>query len=275
MVQCFETLSSKSKPSCEAAISRTRPLVSQGIVLRVLNELGWPVFNSHSVAPEYALEGRRVDFALCDGRDHPKVFLEVKRVGQAEGGDRQLFEYAFYRGVPVAILTDGQEWSFYLPGEEGTSMSVVYTSLISWSATLRNATIGGHDILAIRVCWGQASCRGRTDYRERRQRDECRLPPTLPRAWAALLESQDSQLVDLLADKVEDICGYKPNPDTCSQFLSGLPAAGGAPAPARVRSAPSPPSSASGPGPYRGGVNLAQVGFSFQGSFYPLASQRM
>ena len=93
--------------------------VSQGIVLPVLYELGWPVFDTRSVAPEYALEGRRVDFALCDGSDRPKVFLEVKRVGQAEGRDRQLFEYAFHRGVPVAILTDGQEWSFYLPGEEG------------------------------------------------------------------------------------------------------------------------------------------------------------
>ena len=93
--------------------------VSQGIVLPVLYELGWPVFDTRSVAPEYALEGRRVDFALCDGSDRPKVFLEVKRVGQAEGSDRQLFEYAFHRGVPVAILTDGQEWSFYLPAEEG------------------------------------------------------------------------------------------------------------------------------------------------------------
>jgi predicted type IV restriction endonuclease len=59
--------------------------VSQGIVLPVLYELGWPVFDTRSVAPEYALEGRRVDFALCDGSDRPKVFLEVKRVGQAEG----------------------------------------------------------------------------------------------------------------------------------------------------------------------------------------------
>jgi hypothetical protein len=51
--------------------------VSQGIVLPVLSELGWPVFDTHSVAPEYVLEGRRVDFALCDGSDRPKVFLEV------------------------------------------------------------------------------------------------------------------------------------------------------------------------------------------------------
>ena len=93
--------------------------VTQGIVLPVLYELGWPVFDTRSVAPEYALEGRRINFTLFDGSDKQKVFLEVKRVGQAKGRDRQLFEYAFHRGVPVAILTDGQNSSFYLPGEEG------------------------------------------------------------------------------------------------------------------------------------------------------------
>jgi len=28
-------------------------------------------------------------------------------------------EYAFHEGVPFAILTDGQQWQFFLPGERG------------------------------------------------------------------------------------------------------------------------------------------------------------
>ena len=48
------------------------------------------------------------------------VFIEVKRVGGIKGGDRQLFEYAFHEGVPMALLTDGQEWHFYLPLEQGS-----------------------------------------------------------------------------------------------------------------------------------------------------------
>ena len=56
--------------------------VSQGVVLPLLHELGWPVFNTQIVVPEYALEGRRFDFALCDTNTRPKAFLEVKRVGQ-------------------------------------------------------------------------------------------------------------------------------------------------------------------------------------------------
>jgi predicted type IV restriction endonuclease len=43
----------------------------------------------------------------------------VKQVGQSDRAERQLFEYAFHDGVPMAILTDGREWNFFLPGEQG------------------------------------------------------------------------------------------------------------------------------------------------------------
>lgn len=250
--------------------------VSQGIVLPVLYELGWPVFDTRSVAPEYALEGRRVDFALCDGSDRPKVFLEVKRVGQAEGRDRQLFEYAFHRGVPVAILTDGQEWSFYLPGEEGhyEERRVYKIDLLERDAMEcddRLTRYLGH----MRVMSGETLEAARTDYRDAARLRQ--ITATLPRAWAALLESQDALLIELLADKVEDMCGYKPDPDTCSQFLSALAAARSAPTPGRVRPVSTPPRGTSGAAPVPRGFAqsaLSQVGFSFQGSFCPARSAR-
>ena len=93
--------------------------VSQGILLPILNDLGWPAFDPSVVIPQFSLEGRRVDYALCDHPDHPMIFVEVKAIGKADGADRQLFEYAFHKGVPLAILTDGKEWHFYLPAEEG------------------------------------------------------------------------------------------------------------------------------------------------------------
>ena len=89
--------------------------VSQGIILRLLQALGWPSYHTPVVCLEYALEGRRVDHALCHPSSKPIAFVEVKQVGQSDGAQRQLFEYAFYIGVPLAILTDGQEWNFFLP----------------------------------------------------------------------------------------------------------------------------------------------------------------
>ena len=78
--------------------------VSNGAVLPILNALEWPVFDTAVVFPEYTVEVQRVDYALCRHDGQPVVFLEVKRVGVADSGERQLFEYAFHRGVPLAVL---------------------------------------------------------------------------------------------------------------------------------------------------------------------------
>lgn len=93
--------------------------VSQGIVLRLLSVLGWNIYDTEIVIPEYSIRGKRVDFALCHPRNKPVVLIEVKQVGNAEGFEKQLFEYAFHQGIPSVILTDGREWHFFLPGEQG------------------------------------------------------------------------------------------------------------------------------------------------------------
>ena len=53
--------------------------VSQGILLPALNELGWPVFDTSIVIPEFSVEGRRVDYALCHPENKPSVSIEVKK----------------------------------------------------------------------------------------------------------------------------------------------------------------------------------------------------
>lgn len=40
-------------------------------------------------------------------------------MGRSDLGDRQLFEYAFHEGIPLCILADGRDWSFYLPAGQG------------------------------------------------------------------------------------------------------------------------------------------------------------
>ena len=94
--------------------------VSQSIVRRLLGTLGWPIYDPQVVYPEYTVEGRRVDYALCHPASKPRIFVEVKAVGKSEDAERQLFEYAFHMGVPLAVLTDGREWSFFLPAGAGS-----------------------------------------------------------------------------------------------------------------------------------------------------------
>lgn len=195
--------------------------VSTGAVLPMLNALGWQVFNPSVVTPEYTVEGRRVDFALCRSNGQPVIFLEVKRVGVADSGERQLFEYAFHRGVPLAVLTDGQEWNFYLPAGEGDYQDrrVYKLDLLErdlYECSYRLSRYLAHEDVSSGVAFENAQ----SDYRDvNREREIERI---LPQAWDTLLSEADDLLVEILADKVADLCGYKPDSETCAAFLSSI-----------------------------------------------------
>lgn len=191
--------------------------------MRILQALRWPIFDSQIVSPEYALEGRRVDYALCHPPKKPLVFIEVKQVGQSEGADRQLFEYAFHIGVPMAVLTDGQEWHFYLPGEQGQ-----YQERRVYKLDLLERSSDECILRLIRYLDYDSSCSGKALEAARRDyqnvaRDRL-IASTLPQAWTKLIQESEEPLIELLADKVESLCGYKPDPDTVASFLTkGVP----------------------------------------------------
>lgn len=192
--------------------------VSQGIVLRVLHVLSWPSYSTQVVCPEYSLEGRRVDYALCNPPGKPIAFIEVKQIGQSEGAERQLFEYAFHVGVPLAILTDGQEWNFFLPGEQGDygerrvyKLDIVERDIAECASRL-NRYLRYEAIVS-----GKALEAAREDYRNV-SRDR-QMKATMPIAWAKLVEEEDELLLELVADRVESLCGFKPDPDTVARFI--------------------------------------------------------
>ena len=192
--------------------------VSQGIVLRILNALGWPTYDTQVVSPQFGLEGRRVDYALCHPPGKPIAFIEVKSIGQAEGAERQLFEYAFHKGIQLAILTDGQEWNFFLPAEQGDyadrcvyKLDIVERDLND--CTFRLSRYLRHD----EVISGDAINAARKDYRDVARERLIQL--TLPQAWDQLINDDDARLLELVADQVERLCGYKPNADTVALFL--------------------------------------------------------
>jgi hypothetical protein len=92
--------------------------VKQGIILPILQSLSWPILNPKVVYPEYPVEGGRVDYALCEN-GRPIILIEAKRFNGINGAEWQVFQYSFHIGTPMVILTDGLEWRFFLPGEEG------------------------------------------------------------------------------------------------------------------------------------------------------------
>ena len=160
--------------------------VSQGIVLRLLGTLGWSTYDTQAVFPQYGVEGRKVDFALCHPPAKPIVFIEVKRVGNIEGAERQLFEYAFHEGVPIAILTDGREWQFFHPTAPGDYRERKVCELnLSEGNSEENAKRLNRYLNYKAICSGEAAKAIEEDYRNvSRQRQ---VATRLPEAWSKLV----------------------------------------------------------------------------------------
>lgn len=255
---------------------RNEAAVSQGIVLRLLQVLGWPTFDTQVVCPEYSLEGRRVDFALCHPSSKPIAFIEVKQIGQSDGAERQLFEYAFHIGVPVAILTDGQEWNFFLPAEQGDygERRVYKLDLVEREPQESAARLFRY-LSYVEVSTGRAIASAREDYQNVSRNRQ--MLATLPEAWTKLVSEEDDLLLELVADRVESLSGFKPDLDTVAKFLREnvvlRPSALANVQATQAQRAQSPRAVAQTPPPTQriqaigSGANTIAVGFSLDGKF--------
>lgn len=99
----------------------------QYVILPILRTLGWndTSLASMEIIPEYQVESRRADYALHIKQDqNPVVLIECKRWDQPIGkNEEQICFYAYSGNVPLAIITDGKLWRFYLSRWEATSLS--------------------------------------------------------------------------------------------------------------------------------------------------------
>ena len=195
--------------------------ISQGIVLRLLQDLGWDTYDTTSVWPEYQTGQGRADFALCHPPSKPAIFIEVKQPGKAEDAVRQALEYASHTGVPFIVLTDGRTWSFYLPAEQGSYEDRRVYKLDLFERPLAEAadTLTRY-IARARVETGEALETARKEYRSRSRLSQARA--AIPEAWRELVEKGDELLVELLASAVESKAGVRADVDDVAEFLAAL-----------------------------------------------------
>ncbi len=248
--------------------------VSQGIVLRLLQALGWPTYDTQVVCPEFSLSGRRVDYGLCHPSNKPVAFIEVKQIGQSDGAERQLFEYAFHVGVPLAILTDGQEWNFFLPAEQGdySERRVYKLDMVERDVAESVARLERYLSYSC-VSSGAAIAAAREDYKNVSRSRQ--MLSTLPEAWSKLVAEEDDLLLELLADKVESLCGFKPDVDTVARFLrENVGLRGNHQAASQVSRTPPPAPPVAAPTPNQRPISapvpnsrLGGIGYSFDGRF--------
>lgn len=195
--------------------------VSNGIVNRLLHTLEWPIFIPQVVIPEFGVEGQRVDFALCHPESTPRVFIEVKRVGNIDKGIKQLFEYAFHTGVPIVILTDGQKWRFYHPAGEGSYEDRKVTELDFIVENSEESAKRLDKYLNYEsVKTGKAAKVIAEDYRNivnQRQIEE-----RLPEVWSELVQEKHAYLLLAVMDKAKEKVGHEPTEEQVLTFLKNL-----------------------------------------------------
>jgi predicted type IV restriction endonuclease len=196
--------------------------VSMGIVIRVLQSLDWPTGNMKIVYPEFPLESRKVDFGLCPkGDDIPKIIIEVKRVGNLEAADQQLFEYAFLAGAGVAVLTDGKEWHFYFPVTTGSFNDKRFYKLDLMEQELEEIVKKFERYLSYDNVHSDRFLEfAQQDLKKAKQAIEAK--ETIPEAFKKLIESDDEQLIQIIAEKVADQCGFSPDNKLITDFLNTL-----------------------------------------------------
>ena len=190
----------------------------QGLILPMLQHLGWNPFDVQEVFPEYTIQSGRVDYSLRFNNFN-KVFIEVKKVSEdLEKHQEQLLRYAFHHGVKLAILTNGIIWWFYLPLHEGSwEQRRFYTIDIHSQATDDISEKLTAFLSRQEVIDGKAITNAENIYNSR-QKGEI-IKQALPKAWRKLLSESDVLLFEVVAESVEKICGYKPDCEVVIRFL--------------------------------------------------------
>lgn len=217
MKQVIQTIQSQIKDG----LFTNEASVIRGIINPILQKLNWPVNDVRVVRPEYTLGSQRVDIALFHN-NQPYIFIEAKKIGAADGAERQLFEYAFHSGVPILILTDGPTWHFFLTTGLGTyeQRKVNKLDLIEYEDLEQLCSKFNDYLNYTNVITGKAQKTLQKDYEDiNRDREIVR---TLPNAWKKIIDENDDLLFELVANKVEELCNYKPSKNSVFNYLSKL-----------------------------------------------------
>lgn len=192
--------------------------VRLGIIDPLLRILDWPTNEPQIVFPEYPVGSGNVDYALCHPSSTPRVFIEAKQVGNIKGAEEQLFGYDSRIRVPIAVLTDGQIWRFFHPTGEGT-WAERKTSELDFIAgnSEKSAECLSRYLNYESIRSGKAVDAIREDYDNLvRQR---KIEGGLPEAWRALIQESDKDLIKIVAEKTENVCGHRPDDEQVIAFL--------------------------------------------------------
>lgn len=191
----------------------------QGIILKILNCLGWDTFNTNEIYPEYDVGDGKVDYALRF-KNNNLIFLEAKKLGEnLEKHQPQLLNYSFKYGVNMSILTNGITWWFYLPLLEGDWEDRRFYTIELYDQNVDDIVNKfGDFLLKSEVITGKTVENAKRLYKSKQR--TYLIKKTLPEAWRRLISEPDDFLMELIAETTEKLCGYKPDDELVMDFIA-------------------------------------------------------
>lgn len=200
-----------------ALINKVEEATRQGVVLPILAQLGWNTYDINEVEPEYKVSDGRVDY--CLKAKNKKVFIEVKRMREdLDSHEKQLLEYSFSEGVEIAVLTNGLLWLFYLPTEKGHWQQRKFFAVDLKQQDIDTIITHFGDYLSRKGIDDGSCVRNAKSIKASKEKEKL-VTATIPQAWNKLLSEPDELLAEIFADKVESMCGYKPDADVIADFI--------------------------------------------------------
>lgn len=210
----------KLKGENDAILKYSEESTKLGIILPLLQHLGWDPFDTSTIYPEYPVRRGKVDYSIRDGKKS-KVFIEVKKVSEdLDKHDEQLLQYSFGESVEMAILTNGITWLFYLPQKLGIkweqrkfftinifdqASNMVARAFIDYLSR-ENVISGKHVENAENVLVNEQTRK--------------LILKTLPDVWEKILTDPHPRLMDLIADETEKKCGHRPDGSMIKNYIN-------------------------------------------------------
>ncbi|MCD4782914.1 MAG: restriction endonuclease subunit R [Candidatus Eremiobacteraeota bacterium] len=203
----------------DAILKYSEESTKQGIILPLLQHLGWNPFDTATIFPEYPVGSGKVDYSIRDGGKN-KVFIEAKKVSEdLDKHYKQLLQYSFEESVQTAILTNGITWLFYLPLKVDVkweqrkfftinifdqTSDMVARALIDY-LSMENVISGKHVENAENVLINEQTRK--------------LILKTLPDVWEKILTDPHHRLIDLISDETEKKCGHRPAGEVVGHFI--------------------------------------------------------
>jgi len=255
-------------PTRNARLMANEQATCQGAVLPILRRIGWDYEDPDQVTPQFAVGDGRIDYCLRIG-DQSKVFVEVKRAGlDLDQHQEQLLKYAFQAGVDLAVLTNGLLWWLYLPGGGGSWEQRRFFAVDITAQEPDKAARRLREFLQREAVASGEAVRRAKEMHESRAKGRL-IQQTIPKAWRQLCEEPDEGLLDLLAERVESICGHRPGHEVLAEQLVALAKPAQA---AHGDSSTLPPTKPPSPRPRGGYTGKRPRSYTFRGETRPVST---